>query len=122
MKKDNDEVLAGKVAFTPAQAGMAGRRARLHGLRRTEPHLLPSNPKEVWIIHSEQVRRIYMDVPHSENPKPSWYGESVGHYEGTRLSSTRSARLTSHSLTFTVRLTREAPRRRSAGELSTTAR
>ena len=29
-----------------------------------------------------QVRRVYMDVPHSEDPKPSWYGESVGHYEG----------------------------------------
>jgi len=33
----------------------------------------------------QQVRRIYMDVPHSENPRPSWYGESVGHYEGDAL-------------------------------------
>lgn len=32
-----------------------------------------------------QVRRIYLDVPHSSNPKPSWYGESVGHYEGDTL-------------------------------------
>jgi hypothetical protein len=30
-----------------------------------------------------QVRHIYMNVPHSRNMKPSWYGESVGHYEGT---------------------------------------
>src|SRR5258706_298830 len=29
-----------------------------------------------------QVRRVYLNVPHSKNPKPSWYGESVGHYEG----------------------------------------
>jgi hypothetical protein len=28
-----------------------------------------------------QVRHIYLDVPHSATPKPSWYGESVGHYE-----------------------------------------
>jgi hypothetical protein len=28
-----------------------------------------------------RVRRIYLDVPHSANPKPSWYGESVGYYE-----------------------------------------
>ncbi len=28
-----------------------------------------------------QLRRVYLDVPHSANPKPSWYGESVGHYE-----------------------------------------
>jgi len=26
-----------------------------------------------------------MDVQHSANPKPSWYGESVGHYEGDTL-------------------------------------
>jgi len=31
------------------------------------------------------IRHIYMDVPHSQNPKPSWYGESVGHYEGDTL-------------------------------------
>jgi hypothetical protein len=29
-----------------------------------------------------EVRRIYLDVPHSANPRPSWYGESIGHYEG----------------------------------------
>ena len=28
------------------------------------------------------MRHIYLDVPHSDAPKPSWYGESVGHYEG----------------------------------------
>jgi hypothetical protein len=32
-----------------------------------------------------QIRRIYLDVPHSANVKPSWYGESVGHYEGDTL-------------------------------------
>ena len=32
-----------------------------------------------------QVRRVYMDVPHSADVKPSWYGESVGHYEGDTL-------------------------------------
>jgi hypothetical protein len=26
-----------------------------------------------------------MNVPHSTHPKPSWYGESVGHYEGDTL-------------------------------------
>ena len=33
----------------------------------------------------QQVRHIYLDMPHSEDPKPSWYGESVGHYEGDTL-------------------------------------
>ena len=32
-----------------------------------------------------QVRRVYLDVPHSPGLRPSWYGESVGHYEGDTL-------------------------------------
>jgi hypothetical protein len=44
-------------------------------------------PKVVTIIWSQdrQTRHVYMDVPHSANVKPSWYGESVGHYEGDTL-------------------------------------
>ena len=29
-----------------------------------------------------EVRRIWLDVPHAVNSKPTWYGDSVGHYEG----------------------------------------
>ena len=29
-----------------------------------------------------QVRFIYLDVAHSADPGHSWYGESIGHYEG----------------------------------------
>jgi hypothetical protein len=45
---------------------------------------LLQTPAQVTIINpkDQQVRRIYLDVPHSENPGHSWYGESVGHYEG----------------------------------------
>jgi len=85
MKKDNDEVLAGKIAFTPGSsctpAGVPG----FMGYGGPNPTYFLQTAKEVWIIHSEQVRRVYMDVPHSENPTPSWYGESVGHYEGDTL-------------------------------------
>jgi hypothetical protein len=27
------------------------------------------------------VRRVYLSDRHSENVKPSWFGESIGHYE-----------------------------------------
>ena len=33
----------------------------------------------------EQSRTIYMDRPHSAHVVPSWYGESVGHFEGDSL-------------------------------------
>ena len=87
MKKDNDEVLAGKIAFTArsscAHAGVPGFMA--YG--GPTPLYFVQTPKVVWMIFSgdHQVRRVYMDVSHSENPRPSWYGESVGHYEGDTL-------------------------------------
>jgi hypothetical protein len=82
MKKDNDEVLAGKIAYTPASsckpAGVPA--IDLQG----GPFYFAQTPKEVTILleQDHQVRHVYLDVPHSSSPKPSWYGESVGHYEG----------------------------------------
>nr|ACN58791.1 hypothetical protein AKSOIL_0146 [uncultured bacterium BLR9] len=32
-----------------------------------------------------QIRRIWLNQPHSKNLEPSWYGESVGHFEGDTL-------------------------------------
>jgi hypothetical protein len=86
MKKDNAEVLAGKIGFTPHSfcmpAGVPG--FHLYGF---QPLYFVQTPKEVIMIYSndQQVRHVYLDVPHSANPKPSWYGESVGHYEGDTL-------------------------------------
>ena len=31
------------------------------------------------------MRHIYLNKFHSEHVRPSWYGESVGHYEGDTL-------------------------------------
>jgi hypothetical protein len=44
-------------------------------------------PSEVTMIFSGngEVRHIRLNVPHSADPKPSWYGESVGHYEDDTL-------------------------------------
>lgn len=44
-------------------------------------------PQQVLMVWQgdHTVRHIYMDVPHSQNPTLSWYGESVGHYEGDTL-------------------------------------
>ena len=86
MKKDNAEVLAGKYAFTPHSfcmpAGVPG--FHLYGF---QPLYFVQTPQEVIMIYSndQQVRHVYLDVPHSANPTPSWYGESVGHYEGDTL-------------------------------------
>ena len=84
MRKDNDEVLAGKVAFTARAscwpAGVPG--FMVFGCGGRTVYFLQT-PKEVTIINEgdQQVRHVYMNVAHSARPKPSWYGESVGHYE-----------------------------------------
>lgn len=51
------------------------------------PLLILQTPREVVMIKEDgmEIRHVYLDVPHSANPKPSWYGESVGHYEGDTL-------------------------------------
>ncbi len=45
------------------------------------------SPDKVTIIiaNQTQARHIYLNVPHSKHVTPSWYGESVGHYEGDTL-------------------------------------
>ena len=41
-------------------------------------------PEQVTLIYysNHQVRFVAMNAAHTANPVPSWYGESVGHYEG----------------------------------------
>jgi len=87
MKKDNDEVLAGKIAFTAGSSCMPAGVPSFMAYGGPNPLYFLQTPNEVWMIVSsnQQIRRVYLDVPHSTNPKPSWYGESVGHYEGNTL-------------------------------------
>jgi len=86
MKKSNEAVLAGKIAYTPrSSCRPAGVPAFM--LFIVEPIFFVQSPHEVLIIYSgdQQVRRIDLDVPHSANPKPSWYGESIGRYQNGAL-------------------------------------
>src|SRR5260370_33381725 len=52
-----------------------------------QPFYFIQTAQEVWMIweRDHQVRRVYFNREHSENPKPSWFGESVGHYENGEL-------------------------------------
>ena len=88
MKKDIDEILAGKKsAFTPQSSCVPAGVPFFMGYGGPDPIVFAQTPKEIWMLWREdnQTRRIFMDVPHSANPKPSWYGESIGHYEGDTL-------------------------------------
>jgi hypothetical protein len=86
MKRENEKALSGAVPFAWRQSCMP---AGVPGFMMAvvEPIHFVQTPKEVTMIFSgdAQVRHIYLDVPHSTNLQPTWYGESVGHYEGDTL-------------------------------------
>jgi hypothetical protein len=83
MKKANDEVLAGKVPFRARErcwpVGVPG----FVAYSLVEPFYFYQTAGKVVVINQggPEVRRIYMNVTHAKDVKPSWYGESVGHYE-----------------------------------------
>jgi hypothetical protein len=53
----------------------------------TRPMYIVQGPKEVVMILTSfsDVRRIYLSDKHSEKLEISWYGDSIGHYEGDTL-------------------------------------
>jgi len=86
LKKSNEEVLRGKAMYArEARCWPTGIPAFL--LNPGGPSYWLQTPQKIAIIWQldHQVRRIYLNVPHSADPRPSWYGESVGHYEGDTL-------------------------------------
>jgi len=44
-------------------------------------------PHRITMLYSgnSEVRRVRLNQPHTSPLKPSWYGDSVGHYEGDTL-------------------------------------
>jgi hypothetical protein len=85
MKKDNDEVLAGKIAYTPGQS-CHPQGVPAFTLAQGPIDILQT-AKKVTIIEesSQMVRHVYLNEPHPANVKPSWLGHSVGRYEGDTL-------------------------------------
>jgi hypothetical protein len=86
MKKDNDDILYhGKIQFT-ANSSCLPAGVPVFDLL-PGPHFIVQTAREVIFLEEQgqQVRHVYLDVPHSPNVKPSWYGESVGRYEGGEL-------------------------------------
>jgi hypothetical protein len=39
----------------------------------------------IFYEHDHQVRRVRMNASHPAHVTPSWYGDSVGHYDGDAL-------------------------------------
>jgi hypothetical protein len=80
----NDEILQGArdIPFTAqARCWPGGVPGQL--LWPFEPVYFIQTPTEVWMMWQRDhlVRRIFLTDRHSERVTPSWFGESIGHYE-----------------------------------------
>jgi hypothetical protein len=86
MRQDRDEILAGKIAFTSRSSCMPAGVPNFIAIGGGLLYILQS-PDFVLMFRdgNAQMRRIHLNAPHSENILPSWYGDSVGHYEGDTL-------------------------------------
>jgi hypothetical protein len=84
MRKANEEVLAGKVPFRPRESCYPGGVPGFLVYNLVFPNRFLQTARQVTIINpgGPELRRVYLNVPHSAHVAPSWYGESVGHYEG----------------------------------------
>jgi hypothetical protein len=87
VRKRNELVLAGKPANPPHAScwpvGVPGFLLR----PMTQAMYFVQTPKEVVMILASkvEVRHIYLTEKHSPSVKISWYGESIGRYEGDTL-------------------------------------
>ena len=85
MKKAVEELDRGKLQFNASASCLPTGVPNF--LQDGGPYLIVQAPDKVVMIDEAGpvVRHIYLNVPHSKNPKPSWMGESVGRYEGDAL-------------------------------------
>jgi hypothetical protein len=85
MQASNDEVLSGRRGLPfSAQSNCYPGGVPEQLLTPAQPFYFIQTPKEVWMVweSDHQVRRIYLTDQHSESVRPSWFGESIGRYEG----------------------------------------
>jgi hypothetical protein len=86
LRKNNERILAGGTGYTrQVSCWPMGTPAFL--LYPAQNVYFIQTPEKVTIIAQmdHQVRQVYLNVPHSKTVRPSWYGESIGHYEGDTL-------------------------------------
>ena len=85
MRKDTEEIDAGKMQWS-ANSSCVPAGTPMFVLSGGPFFILQAPTKVVMLDEgSQHARRIYLNVPHSQNVEPSWFGESVGWYEGETL-------------------------------------
>jgi len=99
----NDEILQGKrqVPFVAqSRCWPGGVPGQL--IYPFEPLYFIQTPKEVWLIwqRDHMVRHVFLSDKHSPNVKPSWFGESIGHYENGNTLVVDTIGLSANKLSY----------------------
>jgi hypothetical protein len=81
MQKYNQEVIEGTIPFVATSLCYPGGvPAQL--LVPTTIYFIQKPDEVIMIWERDQlVRHVYLNKQHTKNPRPTWFGESVGHYE-----------------------------------------
>ena len=84
MREQNELAAAGKRAYEARASCRPGGVPGFLVMGRVNPLFFVQAKNEVLLINEggPEVRRVFLNVPHSAHPKISPYGESIGHYEG----------------------------------------
>jgi hypothetical protein len=87
LRKRNELVLSGKLIGTPTASCWPKGVTGFLLSPMTQPMFFVQGQKEVVMILTSfnDVRHVHLTDKHSANVKTSWYGESIGHYEGDTL-------------------------------------
>jgi hypothetical protein len=87
IRKTNARILAGKPAYSLHATCRPTGVPMFLLLPMTIPMYIVQGPREVVLILEDfaDVRHVYLADNHRPNVKPSWYGDSIGHYEGDTL-------------------------------------
>jgi len=85
VKKWGDEITAGRVPDHVHTLCMPMQVPGVMTLHNAYEFLQLKDKVVILIANQAQARYVYLNVPHSKTATPSWYGESVGHYEGDTL-------------------------------------
>src|SRR5258708_10251489 len=87
VRKRNELVLAGKLVVSRSASCWPKGVTGFLLSPMTQPMFFVQGKKEVVMILTSfnDVRHIHLTDKHSANVKTSWYGESIGHYEGDTL-------------------------------------
>jgi hypothetical protein len=100
MRKYNQEVIDGVIPFVATSlCWPGGVPAQL--LVPTTVYFIQKPDEVVMIWERDQlVRHVYLNQPHTKNPRPTWFGESVGHYENGDTLVIDTTGFVEHPLSF----------------------